>query len=137
MEKMAKWIMLAGALVSLAGCNDHGRLAIEGTVSLNGQPLEDGNIRFAPQDGTEGPSAGASIQEGRFRIKGQGGTFAGTFRVEIRASRKTGRQMTDVTGRKVDQLEQYIPVRYNRQSELTATVTTEGPNRFEFVLHSK
>ena len=36
----------------------------------------------------------------------------------------------------IDGYEQYIPTRYNRQSELTADVTETGPNRFEFVLSS-
>ena len=37
----------------------------------------------------------------------------------------------------VDVMEQYLPARYNRQSELTVEVTKEGPNRFEFTLNSR
>ena len=36
----------------------------------------------------------------------------------------------------VDQYEDSIPQRYNRQSELTAEVAAGGPNRFEFKLKS-
>ena len=37
----------------------------------------------------------------------------------------------------VDDIKQYLPARYNRQSELTADVTEEGPNRFTFNLSSE
>ena len=50
--------------------------------------------------------------------------------------RATGRQELDETGRLVDQVEQYIPTRYNRQSELTVEVTDSGPNEYTFDLMS-
>ena len=34
----------------------------------------------------------------------------------------------------VDEMEQFIPERYNRQSELTREITTDGPNQFTFEL---
>ncbi len=37
----------------------------------------------------------------------------------------------------VDDIKQYQPARYNRQSELTPDETVEGPNRFTFNLSSE
>jgi len=58
------------------------------------------------------------------------------FRGKITATRETGRKVKTLIGTVVDRQEQYLPARYNRQSELTAEVTAEGPNRFEFDLVS-
>ena len=87
--------------------------------------------------GTKGPTAGAAIEDGKYLVDAQGGTFIGKFRVEITASRKAGRQIRDLTiGRMVDEYEQYLPARYNEQSELTVDVTEAGPNNFPFRLES-
>ena len=131
-------IILAAAVLSLFGCgNDGQQLGSEGTVQLDKAPLQEGYITFTPQLDTSGPSAGSRIENGRFSIESEGGTFVGTFRVEITAMRKTGRKISDPIGQLVDELEQYLPARYNKQSELTAKVTKEGPNKFEFELQSK
>ena len=61
--------------------------------------------------------------------------FAGQFRVKITAQRNTGRQATDpYRGGKYDVQEQYLPARYNRKSQLEATLTPEGANVFDFDL---
>ena len=68
----------------------------------------------------------------------------GKFRVEITASRKTGKQIPDPAAMMdtsegngmIDQYEQYIPPRYNKRSELTVEVTDDGPNEFDFPLTS-
>ena len=133
--------------VALVGCSEPSdRRALEGTVTLDGQPLAAGGINFFPLSGTHGPTAGGKIVEGRFYVAPEGGTMPGTFRVVITASRKTGKQIVDPTAammdpqaesEMVDDYEQYIPKRYNQQSELTAEVTTDGPNQFDFPLSSK
>ena len=126
-------------LLVLAGC-DRGsdRQALEGTVTLDGAPLAEGSITLRPLPGTRGPTAGGKINEGKFLISAEGGTFVGTFRVEITASRKTGRKVKDpMLGHEMDETVQFIPVRYNRQSKLTAVVTEAGPNRFTFPLTTK
>ena len=134
-------------LISLVGCSPSSdRHSLTGTVTLDGEPLSQGSIVFFPQPGTPGPSAGGHIVDGRFSIAPEGGTMAGTFRVEITASRKTGRQIVDPTlkmmnpdaeSAMIDQTEQYIPPRYNKQSELTAEVRKSGSNNFEFELMSQ
>jgi len=132
------WCASGLCLFLLAGCDsESNRSSLEGTVTLNGQPLTEGSIALRPLPGTRGPTAGGKITNGTFAILPEHGTFAGTFRVEITASRKTGTQTKDaVLGIMVDDYERIIPDRYNRQSELTAEVTEDGPNHFEFTLSS-
>ena len=124
-------IALASALFS--GCGDRsGRQAIEGTVSLDGKPLEKGQISFRPQQGTASPSAGGKITSGKFSIAPERGLLPGKFRVEITASRPTGEKaVAPITGKMVTIQQQYLPAKYNEQSQLEASVGSGGPNRFE------
>ena len=40
-------IFLSVAVVMISGCGDDGRQAIEGTVSVNGEPLDKGYVRVS------------------------------------------------------------------------------------------
>ena len=126
-------------LLLLLGCSAASdRRGVEGTVTLDSGPLAKGSITFRPIEGTRGPTAGANITAGEFSISEDQGPFVGNYRVEITATRETGRQIRDpISKTMVDEFEQYIPTRYNQQSELTASITENGPNRFEFQLTSK
>jgi hypothetical protein len=135
-SKFCKPVLLTLAL--LVGCTNSDRESLQGTVTLDGYPLAEGAISFRPQPGTQGPTAGAKIKDGTFTIASEEGTFTGTFRVEITASRKTGQQRSDqITGTMVDEYEQYLPARYNKESELIAEVTKGGKNEFPFELRSQ
>jgi hypothetical protein len=128
---------LLGCLLLLVGCGDDRRQTLEGTVTLDGQPLGAGAITFLPQAGTLGPTAGGNITAGRFSIAANQGTFVGDFRVEITARRKAERKGGDGgLGEQKPYYEQYLPARYNRDSQLSAEVK-EGVNQFEFRLTSQ
>ena len=126
-------------LLSLSGCGElSNRQSLKGTVTLDGVLLAEGHITFLPQPGTKGPTTGGKITKGHFSISPEGGAFVGTFRVEITATRKTDKKIKDpIAGKMIDNIEQFLPRRYNRQSELMAEVTEAGPNRFEFALTSE
>ena len=130
---------IACCLLPVYGCGGGSqRHDIQGTVTLDGNPLPKGYITFRPQPGSPGPTAGAEILDGEFAIATEGGTFAGEFRVEITASRPSGRKVPNrFTGAAEDEITQYLPNKYNSQSGLTAEVTADGPNRFEFDLDSQ
>lgn len=128
--------LLASAL--LAGCGSTPRLPVSGTVTLDGRPLESGYVVFRPTGKTPGPTAGAEIVDGRFTIEREDGPFAGDFRVEITAQRPSSRQVVDPeTGRATTALEQYLPTRYNQQSELNATIPAESAKELRFALSSE
>ena len=133
-QSVAGGIICAFALGLLPGC-DSASVTVRGTVTLDDNPLEEGQITLTPQPGTSGPTAGGKIQNGQFTIKSDAGIVAGAYRVEITASRKSGQQTPDQLGRLVDVYEQYIPARYNEQSELTEELTTAS-NELAYELRS-
>ena len=133
-------LLLAGLTLlasATAGCNSSSRQGIEGTVKFDGTLLADGLISFLPQPGTAGPTAGSSVTAGAYHIDRAKGLLPGSYRVEISGWRKTGRKKTDMFGREVDETEQIVPSRYNKESELTAGVANGRSTPLDFDLSSK
>ena len=81
------------------------------------------------------PSAGATIVDGNYQVLPGKGPFAGDFRVEIRAIRETSKKSRDpVTGEILEGgVEQFLPTKYNRDSELTAKISLDQ-KQYDFAL---
>ena len=124
-------IVSAACLIMAVGCSGDNRQSLQGSVTLDDAPLATGYISFSPRAGTPGPTAGSEITDGRFAIERTRGTFPGMFRVEITASRPSGRHVEGVPG---EVYEQFLPARYNTESELTANVVGGSKNNLEFKL---
>jgi hypothetical protein len=123
--------LLLIAFVTLPGCGnkyaDRGNVA--GEVKLDGNPIEQGSILFAPIDGTQGVAVGGSIQNGHFRLSGEKGPSLGWNRVEIRAPRKTGKKVPrglGATGEMVEEEVEAVAPRFNSQSTLKVEVKPGG-----------
>ena len=130
-------LLCAVGVPTLWGCGHDGRVPLQGTVTLDGQTLNQGTIQFRPLAGTNGPTAGAQVVAGKFLVPAQGAPFAGKFRVEITSSKLTGRKIPNPMGNgTVDECKQYLPARYNTASELQAEVAASGDNNFDFQLES-
>lgn len=149
-SKTQPWNLACGAILlagSLAGCGggepELPRAAVEGSVSLNGQPLKSGVIRFVPTDGTTGPKTSVTITSGRFVAEEEHGPIVGNHRIEI--------ESTDNGGLAPDDEEAFqrvrasgvppipvvvVPEVYNDRSTMTETVTADGPNQYQFTLSS-
>jgi hypothetical protein len=125
---VALFLILAGA-----GCSPSGMSTVTGEVTLDGEPLKEGLIRFIPPDGA-GPTADATISDGHFKAT----VPPGAKRVEISASRVVGkRKMYDTPDSPVaDEVKERLPARYNVKSELTMTVE-KGNQEKRFELTSK
>lgn len=128
-------IQLAGLAICLlftTGCGASSdapqTVKVEGTVTLDGEPLPSGSIVFDPADGVGGSSAGG-IENGTFTFESQ----LGNKKVLISASRETGE--TDQYDQPIT--ESYIPDKYNANTTLTADVKAGGENKFTFELKSK
>jgi hypothetical protein len=106
---------------------------LEGTVSVDGQPLDQGYISFRPQSESPGTAAGGEIVGGKFLMPSQSGAYPGVYRVEITASRPTKNWIPRVGFA----AEQYIPPQYNTASQLQAEVKEAGKNLFQFDLQMK
>jgi hypothetical protein len=127
-------------LVVLApGCGD-GRASLEGKVALDGTPVETGLVTLIPVEGNPGLGGRAQIIKGRYSFAGAGRPAAGTYRVEISAKRKTGRQVPAGSpapaGTMVDEEVEGVPAEYNKNSSLRATLNP-GSNVQDFTLASK
>lgn len=80
-------LYLAGCLlcVCLGGCGQCGpqRVAVSGTVLVDGQRLPAGSVQFIPSGETRGPSASATVKDGRFELSTADGPLQGTQRIEV------------------------------------------------------
>jgi hypothetical protein len=136
-------LCLLGVAVLLCGCSSDRRAGITGTVYLDGKPLETGFILFQPEAGTASPNAGATIEDGYYEVPRAKGPFAGSYRVEIHAFRKTGRKIPIAapvslggSGAMGDEEKEAIPPRYNSNTTLREELHA-GENVFDFKLESK
>lgn len=121
----------------VSGCAGSNRGAIRGKVTVNGTPLKEGQISFVPADRGIGPTAGATIADGSYTIDAAQGPFAGEHRVQINAFRKTGKKIWDGMGDEkaptsqknfVEEVEDFIPRKYNAVSELRITIKSGEVN---------
>jgi hypothetical protein len=126
-------------LVLGTGCGREGPnlAAVSGKVLVDHEPLVEGAITFVPIDGTAGPSAGAVIHNGFYRLPRRQGAVVGKNRVEIRGFRKTGRQIRDPmapnAGRRIDEIVPALLPECNDQSTLVRDIH-EGDNVLDFDL---
>ncbi|MBX9680945.1 MAG: hypothetical protein K2X38_19490 [Gemmataceae bacterium] len=104
----------------LTGCNDGlPRASISGKVTLDGKPLEQGLIAFAPLDGKSG-TGGGPIEKGVYKAE----VPLGSFRVTISGTKTTGKKKVYDTpdSPMADVLEELVPPKYNRDSKLTQKI---------------
>ena len=107
--------------------------AVSGTVTLDGEPLAEGEIYFLTP--AEGQVDILSIENGKF----EGEAKAGSRRVEIRAYKMEEAEVpADMPGLELEPSKvNYLPAAYNTESTLTADVSDSKPNEFTFELTSK
>jgi hypothetical protein len=137
--RISVWISICTLGVStVIGCGrGTDRIAVKGSVAVDGKPLESGSIRFVPDAGVQGPTAGGSIAAGRFEIPATDGPLAGIHRVEITASRPTGDHVPDdATGNLAPVHRQYLPPRFNDETTIRADIQPGTPP-LEFSIESR
>jgi hypothetical protein len=125
-----KSMAMALLCLSMAGCGSS-KPIMEGTVALDGVPIEKGTIMLMPIDG-KGQTAGCGIEAGKYRMQAS----PGIRQVLIGANRKDGKMpdpMSPGSGALIDRYVNYVPERYNEKSELTVTIKP-GLNNHNFAL---
>lgn len=129
---MRRWCVLA--LLLIAGCGT-GQVPIQGTVTLDGVPVEEGSISFFPEAGTNSRKASAAILNGEFSIPLENGPLPGKFKVEISWIKKTGRKIpsADPGMGDVEERIEAIPTKYNTASTLVREIAAGG-NKLDFKL---
>lgn len=120
----------AVAVAIFSGCgSDRGpeRVIVFGTVTYNGKPVS-GTIRFVPTAASAVPMAAASIIDGAYRVGLRGGVSVGTHTVAIEAyhvpssTSAQGMAPLPIAGARGVSGVQYLPKRYNTNSELKVTI---------------
>jgi len=130
-------LILPLALCLLTGCGS-GKSRVEGTVTLDGSPVDGGVIAFFPAGTSEQHDAGhAEIKDGKYSVEETKDLKPGNYRVEISWNKPTGKKVPtpgdpDI---KMDQVHQVIPAKYNTKSTLSETLTS-GTNKKDFDLKS-
>ncbi len=129
---LASYCLVLGLILGCSADAKHG--TVTGTVSVDGQPLKSGNIRFDPADGRT-HTADAMILDGKFSAK----VPPGEKRVSISAQKVVGKKKVYETpdSPTVDLTEEILPKRYNAQSELKATIKLGNQELPAFDLKSK
>lgn len=129
-------ILAVGALLLIGngiGCSRAGsqsppRFPVQGTVTLDRAPLPEGRITFRSAEG--GLADEFPIQDGRF----SGQATAGTHRVEVSLVKPMKPTGPPIPGMPDEIPTESLPAKFNSESQLTASVSTSGPNEFSFQL---
>ena len=111
----------------MAGCGGDAadRVLVSGKVTYQGAPVAFGEIRFDPTNSAESQPSGAPIRDGQYKVIGKGGVPVGTHRVSITAFRANTRPQAESTTIPMSGGAapiQYLPHKYNTQTELTVTL---------------
>jgi hypothetical protein len=122
--------------LAFAGCakKSDGKVSLSGRVTLDGDAIPEGSITFMPVTGI-GTTNGAEIANGSFSVRVSPGEQA----VQIYANRPDLKRPVskELKERGVEEnVEQYIPAKYNRQSTLRVTVDKDTKEH-NFELTSK
>ena len=132
------------ALVSLlfAGCGKKhgGRVEVVGSVTLGGQPINDGTVSFEPLDGQE-TRATAMINGGQYVIPRESGLLPGKYLIRVSAGDgKTPINVVDENNPPGPShntniiSKDLVPADWNVHSTQERTVNKESPNRIEFAI---
>jgi hypothetical protein len=117
----------------LAACSGPHMTPVSGHIVLDGQPLAEGTIHFAPTKG-DAPTQAAVISRGDFSTE----LHKTDYKVQIFAPKpaKVVAKLDENGPGGGPRVEELLPPRYNIQSELTLSVT--GPTKAaNFDLRSK
>ncbi len=137
-RKMVVVILLASCPgMMLTGCSTSERTnepvaaPVSGTVTLDGNPIPRAQLLFIDVDATPARTYIAEAVDGKFR----GAASAGKKRVEIRAYRED--VSSSDAGSPGDVDPQYLPSRYNADSELVVDVGPDGAAALSFAVTSR
>ncbi len=134
LSKLSQGALLAVCCLFLVGCDPYrGNIPVTGTVTLDGDPYPNAQVRFVPKEGGR-PAMGISDSTGAYKlvyIRETPGVPPGEYRVDITTMFVTTSDADN--GREPPEK---LPKKYNVTSELKATVDKEHAVH-DFALTSK
>jgi hypothetical protein len=102
---------------------------LEGSVTLDGKPIAQGNLQFVPQDASQAPITGTTIADGRYVAEA---VPRGKLRVLLSASKETGKMITEYSTPRPEVIN-LIPAKY--RAGIPIDVTGDNLNQ-DFALKS-
>jgi hypothetical protein len=136
------WWIFGLILVLPAACTGcgNGKVEVRGTITVDGQPIDEGMISLEPADGL-GPTTGGLIKEGKYALTGIAAATPGKKIVRIVGLRQTGKMIPAgppaPKGSMIPELIQCVPSQYNDKSGLQVDITPGKANTHNFQLDSK
>jgi hypothetical protein len=130
-QRWCWWLAILCLTLVGVGCSGDGRRPVSGSVTVDGDPLEDGIIRFEPLAGTPGSGSGTAIVSGRYALPAEKGLFPGKFRVRIESHQLTGKMYNDVIRGRQPEI---LPVKFAEEGPREVEVEAGGTAMFDFSL---
>ncbi|MEZ6132139.1 MAG: carboxypeptidase-like regulatory domain-containing protein [Planctomycetaceae bacterium] len=134
---MNRLLALSLCLV-MAGCGGASGpdiASVEGTVTMDGQPLANASVVFIPENGR--PGGAWTDSSGHYVLNFSGerqGAIPGKNTVRISTYREGGQ---NEDGTMAESQKETVPAKYNAQSELTFTVEDGKANVADFAITSE
>jgi hypothetical protein len=132
-KRLAWLAALLVVLLAQAGCSDGTMAQVSGTVTLDGNAIESGQIQFSPVDGKT-KTAGGPIKDGQYSV----GVPVGLMKVSISAPKVVGKKKIYDTPDSPEMpiTKEALPAHYNEKTELQFEVKP-GSQTKDFPLTSK
>ena len=128
-------LLVASLLVASLGCG--GKLpVIQGTITLDDQPLPQATVIFLPDDANESPAQGITDENGRYTLEQDAetdGVQLGEYSVRITTYQPGSRDVEPP----VAPIRERVPRAYNLETSLRATIVAKGESNFDFALKSQ
>jgi hypothetical protein len=110
------------------------RVAVAGTVTLDGTPLPEGSIQFSPAPETKGTSVAAEIRGGKYAIAKAQGPVPGKHKVLISGRPPARLKPDEPPGGTPRPTLETVPAKYNTQSTLESDIPAGGSPALDFAL---
>jgi hypothetical protein len=104
------------------------KFEVLGKVTIDGQPMEQGSILLVPTVANTGTATGGTISHGNYLLTGRQAPAPGEYKVEIRATKKSGKMVQKARGRPgelMDEMVEAVASRFNSVSQLRVVVKSK------------
>ena len=134
------WPILLLSTCVLVGCDD-GSVVVQGTVTVDGEPLTNGRLMFRPIDGNGQNAYGLVSSSGKFQLRSaesKNGAFPGTYRVMvIHKPEITKKQQQSLKRQAAGLALEELTVNYASPKDLELVIPAEGTESLDLTISRK